>query len=83
MISNNEVDTRNKSFDEWLETQGDEVKEKVRSHIAALTNGLPNIGEKSAKVLLSEVYLRVRKVTRLQAPEGAIPPILVLVEDVK
>ncbi len=76
-----EVDSKIAAFDEWLETQSEAVQHKVRCHIAWLVEAIPNLGDKSAKVLLSGVYLRVREVDRLPAPQDAKPPILVIVED--
>ena len=71
------------AFDEWLEEQTQPVRDTVRNHIALLTKSIPNIGEKSTKILLAGVYLRVREVTRLPGPIGAEHPVLVIVEDAK
>ncbi len=76
-----QVDAEIAAFDEWLEEQSEPVRDKVRDHLAALTEAIPNLGEKSAKILLAEVYLRVRKVIRLPGPVGADRPLLVIVED--
>ena len=77
-----EVDSKIEAFDEWLDTQSEAVQDKVRCHIEWLVESIPHLGDKSAKVLLAGVYLRVREITRLPAPKGAKPPILVIVEDV-
>ena len=82
-LNTQEVDSKIEAFDEWLDTQSQPVKDKVRSHIDLLTEAIPHLGDKSAKILLAGVYLRVLEVTRLPAPKGAKPPILVIVEDVK
>jgi hypothetical protein len=81
-LNNQEVDSKIEAFDEWLEMQNQLVQDKVRCHIEWLVEAIPHLGDKSAKVLLAGVYLRVREVTRLPAPKGAKPPILVIVEDV-
>lgn len=81
-LNYDEADAKIAAFDEWLAEQTEAVQEKVRGHIAILTKAIPNAGEKSAKILLSGVYLRVREVDLLRGPVDADRPLLVIVEDV-
>lgn len=69
-LSYEEVDNRTAAFDEWLETQNEPVQDTVYKHIAALTNALPNFGEKSAKLLLAEVYLVTRRHIHIENKYG-------------
>lgn len=52
-----EVDNRVAAFDEWLAGQEQPVKDTVSQHIDALIKAVPTMGEKSAKLLLAEVYI--------------------------
>lgn len=81
MLNYDEADAKIAAFDEWLELQIQPVKDTVEHHIYLLTKAIPNFGEKSAKILLSGVYLRVLEVSRLPGPVGADRPLLVIVED--
>lgn len=80
MLNNEQVDSKIAAFDEWLEGQSEPVRDTVRNHITLLTKAVATMGVKSAKILLSGVYLRVLKVTSLPGPVGAERPVLVIVE---
>jgi len=56
----NKADNTIAAFDEWLADQSEAVRDTVQIHIAALVKAIPNLGYKSAKILLSEVYLEAR-----------------------
>jgi hypothetical protein len=65
-----EVDVRVTAFDEWLAGQEQPVKDTVCQHIGALTNAVPTMGEKSAKLLLAEVYLLARRHIHIEKKYG-------------
>ena len=65
-----EVDGKIAAFDEWLEGQSQPTKDTVNQHIAILTKVIPNFGEKSAKVLLAEVYLVTRRHIHIENKYG-------------
>lgn len=65
-----EVDNRIAAFDEWLAEQSQPVKDTVSQHIDALTKAIPTMGEKSAKLLLAEVYLVARRHIHIEKKYG-------------
>lgn len=69
-LSYDEADSKIAAFDEWLEMQSQPVKDKVNSHISLLTKAIPMIGEKSAKILLIEVYLLTRRRIHIENKYG-------------
>lgn len=69
-LSYEEADNNVLAFDEWLEAQSEPVQDTVYQHIAALTNALPNFGEKSAKLLLAEVYILARRHIHIENKYG-------------
>lgn len=66
----NKADSMIAAFDEWLELQSEAVRDTVHSHIAKLTKAIPNLGDKSAKILLSEVYLEARRHIHIEKKYG-------------
>lgn len=69
-LSYEEVDVRIAAFDEWLAGQEQPVKNTVSQHIGALINAVPTMGEKSAKLLLAEVYLLARRHIHIEKKYG-------------
>ena len=69
-LNYDDADSKIAAFDEWLEGQESPVKDTVYKHIAALTKAIPNLGEKSAKILLSEVYLLARRQIQIEKKYG-------------
>ena len=67
-----DVDTKVFAFDEWLEEQPKAVHETVKSHISILIKAIPTMGEKSAKLLLSEVYLLTRRKIQIEKKYGEL-----------
>ena len=65
-----EVDNRVAAFDEWLAGQEQPVKDTVSQHIDALKKAVPNMGEKSAKIVLIEVYLLARRHIHIENKYG-------------
>ena len=66
----NKADSMIAAFDEWLEGQAKPVQVLVDLHIANLVRAIPNLGEKSAKILLSEVYLVARQQIQIEKKYG-------------
>lgn len=66
------VDSKVAAFDEWLEMQSQPVRDTVQSHIAALVKAVPTMGDKSAKLLLSEVYLVARRHIHIESKYGVL-----------
>jgi len=66
----NKADSMISAFDEWLEGQSEAIKDTVQIHIAALVKAIPNLGDKSAKILLSEVYLEARRHIHIEKKYG-------------
>jgi uncharacterized iron-regulated protein len=64
------ADSKITAFDEWLAEQNEAVKDTVQIHIAALVKAIPNLGDKSAKILLSEVYLEARRHIHIEKKYG-------------
>lgn len=60
-LNYDDADIKTAAFDEWLAKQAQPVKNTVNQHIALLTKAIPHMGEKSAKLLLVEVYLITRQ----------------------
>ena len=61
-ISPTEAHDKAKAFDAWLAGQPAAVKDTVEAHILTLKDKMPShFGPDSAKVLLAELYLTVRK----------------------
>jgi hypothetical protein len=50
--------------------QNEDVKDTVQIHIAALVKAIQNLGDKSAKILLSEVYLEARRHIHIEKKYG-------------
>lgn len=48
-------------FDAWFEVQHPYIQHVVNEHIDSLKKAIPNFGDVSAKVLLTQVYLFVGK----------------------
>ena len=71
-ITYSEADTKIAAFDEWLETQSEPVKAKVYLHIGALNESIPNMGEKSAKILLIEIYMLARRRIHIEKKYGEL-----------
>lgn len=69
-LTYDEVDSKIAAFDEWLEAQSKPVQDTVYRHLATLTNAIPNFGEKSAKLLLIEVYLLTRRHIHIENKYG-------------
>jgi hypothetical protein len=69
-LSYEEVDNRVAAFDEWLAGQEQPVKDTVFQHIGALIKAVPTMGEKSAKLLLAEVYLVARRHIHIEKKYG-------------
>jgi len=69
-LNYDDADSKIAAFDEWLKKQESPVKDTVYKHIAALTKAIPNLGEKSAKILLSEVYLLARRQIQIEKKYG-------------
>jgi len=69
-LSYDAADAKIAAFDEWLEEQGEAVRDKVRCHIEWLMEAIPNLGDKSAKILLSEVYLEARRHIHIEKKYG-------------
>lgn len=65
-----EVDNRIAAFDEWLAEQSQPVKDTVSQHIGALIKAVPTMGEKSAKIVLIEVYLLARRHIHIEKKYG-------------
>ena len=66
----NKSDSMIAAFDEWLELQSEAVRDTVHIHIAKLVKAIPNLGDKSAKILLSEVYLVARRHIHIENKYG-------------
>ena len=66
----NKADSMIAAFDEWLETQSETIKSKVYAHIGLLNKAIPTMGEKSAKLLLIEVYLLARRQIHIENKYG-------------
>lgn len=66
----NKADSMIAAFDEWLEGQPKPVQDTVNGHITKLTKAIPNLGDKSAKILLSEVYLEARRHIHIEKKYG-------------
>jgi len=66
----NKADNTIAAFDEWLAEQNEAVRDTVQIHIAALVKAIPNLGDKSAKILLSEVYLEARRHIHIEKKYG-------------
>jgi len=71
-IGYEEVDCKVSAFDEWLEEQPEPVKQKVYAHISLLKKAVPTMGEKSAKLLLIEVYLLTRRKIQIEQKYGEL-----------
>ena len=69
-LNYDDADAKIAAFDEWLELQIQRVKDTVEHHIYLLTKAIPNFGEKSAKILLSEVYLVARRQIQIEKKYG-------------
>ena len=69
-IGYEEADSKIAAFDEWLAGQAQPVKDTVSQHIGALTKAVPTMGEKSAKLLLVEVYLVARRHIHIEKKYG-------------
>ena len=69
-LNYDDADAKIAAFDEWLELQIQPVKDTVNQHIAILVKAIPNFGEKSAKILLSEVYLVARRHIQIEKKYG-------------
>ena len=69
-LNYDDADAKIAAFDEWLELQIQPVKDTVEHHIYLLTKAIPNFGEKSAKILLSEVYLVARRQIQIENKYG-------------
>lgn len=69
-LSYEEVDNRVTAFDEWLAGQEQPVKDTVCRHVAILVKAIPTMGEKSAKLLLAEVYLVARRHIHIEKKYG-------------
>jgi len=69
-LSYDAADAKIAAFDEWLEEQSKAVRDKVQLHISELVKDIPNMGEKSAKVLLAEVYLVARRHIHIEKKYG-------------
>ncbi len=69
-LNYDDADAKIAAFDEWLEGQTEAVKDTVNIHIAKLVKAIPNFGEKSAKILLSEVYLVARRHIHIEKKYG-------------
>lgn len=65
-----EDDSKIAAFDEWLIGQSQPVQDKVYQHIVLLTKAIPTMGEKSAKLLLIEVYLVTRRHIHIENKYG-------------
>jgi len=70
LLSYDEADAKIAAFDEWLGNQSEAVKDTVNLHITALVKAIPNFGEKSAKVLLAEVYMVARRHIHIENKYG-------------
>lgn len=71
-LSYDEVDCKVSAFDEWLEAQSEPVKETVACHIGLLKEAMPNFCDKSAKLLLAEVYLVARRHIHIENKYGVM-----------
>lgn len=69
-FTHNKADNTIAAFDEWLAEQSEAVRDKVQIHIAALVKEIPNLGDKSAKILLSEVHLEARRHIQIEKKYG-------------
>ena len=71
-LSYDEADSKIAAFDEWLAGQAQPVKDTVSQHIDALKKAVPNMGEKSAKIVLIEVYLLARRHIHIEKKYGEL-----------
>lgn len=71
-LSYDAADAEIAAFDEWLECQSQPVKDTVNNHMALLTKAIPNMGEKSTKILLIEVYLLARRQIHIEKKYGVL-----------
>lgn len=71
-LSYDEADSKIAAFDEWLAGQAQPVKDTVSQHIDALTKVVPNMGEKSAKIVLIEVYILARRCIHIEKKYGEL-----------
>lgn len=71
-LSYDEADSKIAAFDEWLAGQAQPVKDKVYDHMALLKKAVPNMGEKSAKIVLIEVYLLARRHIHIEKKYGEL-----------
>lgn len=69
-LNYDEADSKIAAFDEWLAEQSQPIQDAVWQHIALLVKAIPTMGEKSAKLLLAEVYILARRHIHIEKKYG-------------